>query len=279
MVAAGAERLHLTCTGQGPAGTPTVILEAGLGGNHLDWTLVQPLVSARLRACSYDRAGSGYSAAATRPRTLDAIVEDLDAMLAAASIDGPLILAGHSFGGMIATRFANEHPDRVQGLVLVDSMHPDQFARFAADGVTVGRDPYQILNRTHPAAAVYGLPDGLHRRAMALASADKARKTVVGEMRAMSESLASVRLSVPARVATRVLVHGDLAWNRLYPDGRMERTWALLQVDLSHSLGAPAPQFVAHAGHQIPLDAPDVVSAAIMEAAGLPATRIAKEQP
>lgn len=279
LVDTGTEQLHLTCTGQGSDGAPTVILEAGLAGNHLDWSLVQPLVSIRLRTCSYDRAGAGFSAAASRPRTLDAIVEDLGRMLDAASIDGPLVLVGHSFGGMIATRFMAEHPGRVKGLVLVDSMHPDQFARFEANGVKVGRDPYQVLNRTHPASAAYGLPDRLHRRAMDLASSEKARKTVIGEMRAMPEALASVRLTQSGAVTARVLVHGDLAWNRLYPDGRMERTWALLQADLSRSLGAPAPLFVASAGHQIQLDAPDVVVTAIMEAAGRPQTSIAKDRP
>ena len=105
------------------------------------------------------------------------------------------------------------------------------------------------------------------------------RKTVIGEMRAMPEALASVRLTQSGAVTARVLVHGDLAWNRLYPDGRMERTWALLQADLSRSLGAPAPLFVASAGHQIQLDAPDVVVTAIMEAAGRPQTSIAKDRP
>ncbi|MGL4444100.1 MAG: hypothetical protein ACRCU1_10780, partial [Alsobacter sp.] len=49
LVDTGTEQLHLTCTGQGSDGAPTVILEAGLAGNHLDWSLVQPLVSVRLR--------------------------------------------------------------------------------------------------------------------------------------------------------------------------------------------------------------------------------------
>ena len=43
LVDAGGYRLHLNCTGEG---TPTVVLDAGLGGDVLDWSLVQPEVAA-----------------------------------------------------------------------------------------------------------------------------------------------------------------------------------------------------------------------------------------
>src|SRR5262245_29637078 len=54
----GGRRLHLNCVG---SGSPTVILEAGASSFALDWSLVQPEISRTLRACSYDRAGSGWS--------------------------------------------------------------------------------------------------------------------------------------------------------------------------------------------------------------------------
>src|SRR4051812_3258079 len=50
--------LHLFCTGHG---APTVLLEAGIGGNVLDWSLVQPKLARSVRVCSYDRAGAGWS--------------------------------------------------------------------------------------------------------------------------------------------------------------------------------------------------------------------------
>src|ERR1700722_404067 len=57
--------LNLNCTG---SGSPTVILDAGLGSPSLEWYLVQPKVAQFARVCSYDRAGYGWSAAGPMPR-------------------------------------------------------------------------------------------------------------------------------------------------------------------------------------------------------------------
>lgn len=260
LVQAGPETLHLVCAG---SGEPTIMLESGLGGTYLDWTFVQPLLAGSVRTCSYDRAGMGFSAPAARPRTLDNLTGDLEALLQAARVDGPVVMAGHSFGGVLALHFARTHPDRVKGLVLVDSMHPDQFARFAEVGAEVSRDPNLVLGRTHPAAAAYGLPDVLKGRAIWLATEPKSRKAVIGEMRAMADTLAQVIAAGYPRLAARVLEHGDGEWNQVYRDGRMERAWSAMQDDLAARIGAPPPLKVAGASHQIPLDAPEVVVKAI----------------
>lgn len=60
LVDLGGWHLHLNCAGEGSAGKPTVILEAGAGGFSVDWSLVQPEVVRFARVCSYDRAGLGW---------------------------------------------------------------------------------------------------------------------------------------------------------------------------------------------------------------------------
>jgi pimeloyl-ACP methyl ester carboxylesterase len=56
----------------------------------------------------------------------------LHAALQRAGIDGPYILAGHSYGGLVSRVFADLYPDEIAGLVLVDASHPDQWARIPA---------------------------------------------------------------------------------------------------------------------------------------------------
>ncbi len=74
LVDVGGHRLHIWCTG---AGTPSVILETGLGGSSADWGFVQPEVSRFTQVCSYDRAGMGYSDPGPSPRTTRRIAREL----------------------------------------------------------------------------------------------------------------------------------------------------------------------------------------------------------
>jgi pimeloyl-ACP methyl ester carboxylesterase len=125
----GGRSLFLLCEGKG---SPTVLLEAGLGGDHTSWHFVQPAVARFTRVCSYDRAGLGLSNPAPTPRTSQDVANDLQRLLTQAGEGAPLVLVGHSFGALHARLFAHEHPDKVAGLVLVDPVHEDWWSRAAA---------------------------------------------------------------------------------------------------------------------------------------------------
>jgi pimeloyl-ACP methyl ester carboxylesterase len=256
-------RLHMLCLG--PPDAPGVVLEAGLAGNFLDWSKVQPALAGSLRVCSYDRAGAGFSSRTSRPRTAAAIVEELHVLVREAAVPRPFVLVGHSFGGLLAMSYAKQYPAEVGGLVLVDAMAPDQFERFADAGVELATDPRMVLAGTPAGAAAYGQPPSLRAEAIDLATADKARVFVAREMTRMLASAAQVRDDGLPRLPARVLVHGDREWDGPYPDGRMERTWTVLQNEVAADLGAPPPTVVAGSSHQIPLDAPGAVVEAVQE--------------
>lgn len=119
-------RMNLHCMGEG---TPTVVFDSGLSDWSGTWALIQPAVAVRTRACSYDRAGMGYSDPASRPATPANAVRDLHALLAGAGIDGPLLLVGHSLGGFNVKLYAATYPRQVAGLVLVDPSEERLWAR------------------------------------------------------------------------------------------------------------------------------------------------------
>jgi pimeloyl-ACP methyl ester carboxylesterase len=120
-------RMALLEAGSGPI---TVVFEAGLGDWSASWDAVQAQVSRLTRTVSYDRAGRGQSHFVPGPRSGLDIAHDLQAMLEAAAIPGPYILVGHSFGGYAVRVFADQYPDSVAGLILVDSSHELQAQAF-----------------------------------------------------------------------------------------------------------------------------------------------------
>lgn len=125
LVDIGGRRLRLVC--EGPRSErPTVWLEAGAWGGAADFAAIQAKLAARgLRSCAYDRAGLGYSDAGPNPRDGDAIVADLEALVAASGERGPFVLAGHSMAGLYVRQFAARNPHQVVGLVLLDAVTPE----------------------------------------------------------------------------------------------------------------------------------------------------------
>ena len=117
LVSAGGTRLNFYCLG---SGSPAVVFDSGWEDWSPDWAIVQPRVATWTRACSYDRAGAGYSDAGQMPRTSMQIADELHAALKGAGIDGPIILVGNAFGGVNARVFAARHMAEVAGLVLAE---------------------------------------------------------------------------------------------------------------------------------------------------------------
>lgn len=127
-VAIGDRSLWLECTGEG---SPTIVLESGLGGDHRTWDRVAPELSATARVCVYDRAGIADSDPAPGTRTAADAVDDVRALLDAAGIAPPYVLVGFSYGGIVTQLHASMYPDDVAGIVLIESNHPLEAAQFA----------------------------------------------------------------------------------------------------------------------------------------------------
>ena len=124
LVDVGGYRLYLQCSGWG---RPTVVLEAGLGEGSSAWKTIAPVVARETRVCTYDRAGSGRSESSSGAQSSIQTVADLHTLLNRAGEPGPYVLAGHSLGGAHVLGFAEQFPAQVAGVVLVDSMSPEQF--------------------------------------------------------------------------------------------------------------------------------------------------------
>ncbi len=261
LVSVGGHRLHLHCVGEG---APTVVLEAGIGGNHLDWVRAQPGIGRFTRVCSYDRAGYGWSERGPKPRTVSRITGELRALLDNARIETPVVLVGHSFGGLVSLYYASRFRREVAGLVLVDSMHADQYDRFARNGINVPTEPRGIVYSS-PKILTYGIPQEYKELAYELASSDKSRSYMFNELRNVPRSIAEVRATAAPVLPASVLVHGNREWDAVTADGRMEDIWLQLQTDLAAELHGPAPLIASESGHQVPLDDPETVIGAVRD--------------
>ncbi len=116
-------RMHLYCTG---TGSPVIVIEAGLGSSWLGWQTVQPKLSALTRVCTYDRSGQGWSEPRLGLRDAEAIAQQLHALLNQAGVQRPMVLLGHSVGGLYVREYAWEFPSEVAAVALIDSSSPHQ---------------------------------------------------------------------------------------------------------------------------------------------------------
>jgi pimeloyl-ACP methyl ester carboxylesterase len=114
----GGHQLHLHCTGEG---MHTVVFEAPAAAVSVAWAPVQLRVSEFARACSYDRAGLGWSESdGSRFNPAD-VPRQLHALLTTGQIAGPYVMVGQGLGAALARQYARQFPGEVAALVVIDA--------------------------------------------------------------------------------------------------------------------------------------------------------------
>ena len=192
----GGHRLHLQCTG---TGSPTVVLESGLGEMSSSWARIAPAVAATTRVCAYDRAGQGWSGDAAGPQDGLAVARDLHVLLAVAGERAPFVLVGHSTGGTYVMTYAAQYPDQVAGMVLLDSSTPDQLRlpgysatyNMMRRGLGVGPSLARLgLGRPIPATAMSSLPAPAAAQFRTFATSSRGLRNMRDEVSALPAAFA-----------------------------------------------------------------------------------------
>lgn len=273
LVDVGGYRMHIYCIGQG---SPTVVLDSGLGDYWLSWYKVQPAIAQYARVCAYDRAGLGWSDPSPQPRTSRVFAEELHTLLYKAAVPGPYVLAGHSLGGLNTRMYASLYPADVVGMVLVDSSHPDQGRRFPPELKTLAAEFYRKLDR-----ARYTMPFGIPRlmgwcgtdppelRSMvrAVECQVKPFREIHAEWATVDESAAQVRATGSLGNMPLVVLSRDP--DRAEPGlpasvaKPMNQAWEQMQEELTHLSSNRARVIAKGSGHYIQIDRPDLVIEAV----------------
>ena len=280
LVDVGGYKMHINCIGQG---SPTVILEAGLGDYSLKWAHVQPEVARSTRVCSYDRAGYGWSEPSPHPRTAITEVEELHTLLVNANVEGSYVLVGHSLGGMLVRVYAHNYPDEVVGMVLVDSVHDEQVTRLPESMLKANQDMagqarmFVLLSSTGLMALAPqnipnpGLPEDAYAQYQAVMATTGGIEVWIDEVNEIEESFAEVRtLSLTSFGNMPLIVLSRGHWDAIplisdADNGQAWDVWQKMQSELA-ALSSESKQVIAEqSGHYIQIDQPDLVIDAIRE--------------
>jgi len=294
-------RMNLYCLG---SGSPTVILDAGMGDSTISWALVQPAIATRTRACSYDRAGLGFSDGSGRPSTASNAADDLHILLKAAHIAPPYVLVGHSAAGMYIRVYADRYPDEVVGMVSVEGSHEDQWTRGWAIGVPGQQAKWDSFLKEYGSCvdeAKHGLAAGTPAYRKCVGDPDPRFSPAINEAQARYAStvrwqaaIASERQSVAYASADQTRAtrkhYGDMPIIVLthspYPkapdetqEERNQRTllWESLHLDVAVMSSRGVNEIVPNAGHYIQYDQPQIVIDAVDQAVAIARSQTAKQ--
>lgn len=241
----GGRRLFLRCTG---SGGPTVVFDNGL---TVDWYDLQNRLSGLTRVCSYDPARQagplGRSDPAPGPRTGLDRVRDLHALLAAAHLPGPYVLAGHSNGGLFSLLYASRYPEQVAGMVLIDGVHPDYHRR----SIEVAKQFVPRALWDQVVASACGIPPV------------QLDAELMDICRAEAQTRAALAAHPLRRMPLAVITHGGEHFPPGSQDAAQERLWQQLQDELAAMQPGSTHVIATGSGHDIQHEQPELVLAQV----------------
>ena len=228
----GGRSLQLSCTG---AGSPTVILEAGLGGDLRTWEHVQPPALAERGPTSAPTTVRAPAGVCPRPRRPPRVPRTCTPSSRPPSCRGRTCIVGFSFGGLITQQYASTFPDEVAGLVLVESLHPEE--------IPVFEEHLTRRQIEEDRASALGNPEGMDPFA----------------------SVAEIAKAGPLPAVPLVVISAGIAaeWPPGYDAQLFDRLRDELQKDLARSVPDGRRVIAEHSGHEVPREEPDVVVQAV----------------
>ena len=141
-------RLHVEVYGDSVR--PTLLFTHGWSLDTSAWNYIKGDLAKRYRLVAWDLPGMGRSKGPTDgDYSLQKMAHDLDAVIRATAVRAPLILVGHSIGGMIQQTFCRLHPEHlgntVQGLALVFTTYTNPLRTNVAASITTTLEPLLIV--------------------------------------------------------------------------------------------------------------------------------------
>jgi pimeloyl-ACP methyl ester carboxylesterase len=295
LVDIGDRKLHMLVT---PGAGPPLVIVTALGTPAIDWLAVQGALAPEVPVVLYDRGGLGWSDSGPRPRTAARMADELHALLNAAHIEPPYVLAGHSLGGLIALIYTVRHREHVAGLALIDSSHPDMDQRLPSSGRLASRRSEWLLRAARWRLTLLGLvrladdlgirrqitaqaqriyPADVAAAGRALMLSSRQRRADVSEMAHTSRSCNDVRAclvdlgTLPLAVVTSS--EHDPTHPADSPAARKRSnwypTWRVLQAELADLSRNSSHTIAQRAGHHIHRDDPGLVTGILRDLANL----------
>ncbi|UMP03522.1 alpha/beta fold hydrolase [Amycolatopsis sp. EV170708-02-1] len=239
----GERSVNVSCAGNPVAGRPVVVLLHGGGDDLGKLSGLQNTLAAQGQVCSYDRLGAGASDQPDGPQSFESTGKILTGVLDQVAGGKPVVLAGHSLGGLIAARYSPDHQDRVKGLVLMDATSPTQEAD---------------LRQRIPDSAT-GMAAELRAQTLAVFAGQGPEKLVVTD--------AEVRSA--GNIPVEVIQHGKQYLTAVpeYGPG-LEQAWSEGQRKWLALSGRSNLSTAANSEHYIYVDQPDLAVRAIQRVVG-----------
>lgn len=237
--------LHYRLAGNGRAG-PVLVFENGWSGSFPYAYWLEQALAPQARVLFYDRAGVADSRSTTAPTTAG-MTRQLEALLDGLGITQPVVIVGHSYGGLIGALHAAQAPSRVKAIVQIDPT-----PEFEHELIDPQLRAVPVLARVLQACALLGLNDPLASQikkdlpAEVVARLQRGRLPTVrslngaiAEIRLLPEIRGVVAASAEARNCPRLVISAG---------AQLQANW--LQKFFGADKKQAAFQAAAHALHQ-----------------------------